>query len=73
MGMQTGGLTSPQSSIHTDERTGSQNDGYASESGVTAGGLAYEMSEKRVDIWTGQRVSECAVMLQMIGQLTFAL
>ena len=67
MGMQTGGWTSPRSSIHADERTGNQHDGYASESGVTAGGLAYEMSEERVDIWTGGRVSECAVMLQMIG------
>ena len=65
--MQTGGWTSPQSSIHADERAGSQHYGYASESGVTAGGLAYEMSEKRVDIWTGGRVSKYAVMLQIIG------
>ena len=67
MGMQTGGWTSTRSSILADERAGSQNDGYASESGVTAGGLAYEMSEERVDIWTGGWISEYAVMLQIIG------
>ena len=33
---------------------------------VTAGGLASEMSEERVDIWGGGRVSECTVMLQII-------
>ena len=33
---------------------------------VTAGGLVYQMSEERVDIWAGERVSECTVMLQII-------
>ena len=57
--MRKGGRTSERLGIHAGETARSLHDKCSSESGVTASGLACEMSNERVGIWVGGRVGEC--------------